>query len=330
MTYKILIVDDEPANLRLMERLFRRDYQVVTALSGKEALELLKQHDVALIISDQRMPGMTGIEFLKSAAELRRQTVRIILTGYTDVNALVEAINSGVVYKYVTKPWLNEDLQQTVKRGLENYENGKRLHNLALINERLSNQLKNARDVFVQLVINALNARDDDALAQARRASTYAKEIGSHLACFSAKEIEELSLAALLHGVGQIGTPNHSFKTPEERRTYAERTEKILQDFPEMMDIALAIRYHRENFDGTGFPEGLRGEQIPLFSRIISVAAAYAEMTSQASIDKESLHEKALAKLREDDGIRFDPMIVNAFCEIDALRKINQTVEQYV
>jgi response regulator RpfG family c-di-GMP phosphodiesterase len=182
MTYKILIVDDEPANLRLMERLFRRDYQVITALSGKEALELLKQHDIALIISDQRMPGMTGIEFLKSAAELRCQTVRIIITGYTDVNALVEAINSGVVYKYVTKPWLNEDLQQSVKRGIENYENGKRMHNLALTNERLSNQLKNARETFVQMIINALNARDDDALPLARRASSYAKEIGSHLA----------------------------------------------------------------------------------------------------------------------------------------------------
>ena len=114
MDYKILIVDDEPANLRLLERLFRRDYQIISAASGLEALELLKLHNIALIISDQRMPGMTGIEFLKQAAEMRPATVRIILTGYTDVNALVEAINSGVIYKYATKPWVNEDLKQTV------------------------------------------------------------------------------------------------------------------------------------------------------------------------------------------------------------------------
>src|SRR5215210_6797600 len=99
MTYKILIVDDEPANLRLLERLFRREYQVISAESGSEALELLKRHDIALIISDQRMPFMTGIEFLKFAAQMRPQTVRIILTGYTDVNALIESINSGIVYK---------------------------------------------------------------------------------------------------------------------------------------------------------------------------------------------------------------------------------------
>jgi response regulator RpfG family c-di-GMP phosphodiesterase len=333
MTYKILIVDDEPANLRLMERLFRRDYQVLTALSGREALDLLKQHDIALIISDQRMPGMTGIEFLKSAAETRPQTVRIILTGYTDVNALVEAINSGVVYKYVTKPWLNEDLQQTVKRGLETYEAGKRLHNLALINERLTGQLKNAQEVFVQMITNALNAKDEDALGRARRASGYAAAIGSHLKCLTQDEIEQLSLAALLHNVGRIGTPAHVFKTAaltaKERRMYGERTEKILTDFPGMTDIGLAIKYYRENFDGSGSPEGLRGEQIPLFSRIISVAAVYDEMTSEPTVDKELLCEKALTKLREGAGSKFDPTIVEALCEIDAMRKASEPVEQY-
>ena len=110
MKYKILLVDDEPANLRMLERLFRDDHEVITAESGAAALELLAHNDVALIISDQRMPGMTGIEFLKQAAEMRAQTVRIILTGYTDVGDLVEAVNSGVVYKYVTKPWVNTNL----------------------------------------------------------------------------------------------------------------------------------------------------------------------------------------------------------------------------
>src|SRR5205823_8135824 len=95
MAYKIMIADDEPANLRLLERLFRRDYQVLTAASGQEALQLLEQHDVALLVTDQRMPGMTGIELLKRTAEFRPHMVRIILTGYTDIGALVEAINCG-------------------------------------------------------------------------------------------------------------------------------------------------------------------------------------------------------------------------------------------
>src|SRR5918911_1879247 len=142
MTYKIMIVDDEPANLRLLERLFRRDYQVVTAASGSEALELLAQHDVALLITDQRMPGMTGIELLKSTVPLRPHMVRIILTGYTDVTALVEAINCGHVYKYVVKPWDNQELRLTVERALEHYETNRSRHELAQANRRLSVRLQ--------------------------------------------------------------------------------------------------------------------------------------------------------------------------------------------
>ncbi len=137
MRYKIMVVDDEPANLRVLERLFRSDYELVTAGSGAEALRLLQQHDVALIITDQRMPDITGIELLKRTASLRPHMVRIILTGYTDVETLVEAINSGHVYKYVTKPWNNEELRLTISRALEHYETTKARHELEMSNQRL-------------------------------------------------------------------------------------------------------------------------------------------------------------------------------------------------
>jgi response regulator RpfG family c-di-GMP phosphodiesterase len=149
MRYKIMIVDDEPANLRLLERLFRQDYNVFTAESGEDALKLFQQHDVALIITDQRMSGMCGVELLKRTAEIRPHTVRIILTGYTDVEALVEAINSGHVYKYVTKPWSNEDLRLTVSRALEHYETNKARHELEMINQRLVARLEAIRQLAV-------------------------------------------------------------------------------------------------------------------------------------------------------------------------------------
>ncbi|HEX8843580.1 MAG TPA: response regulator [Pyrinomonadaceae bacterium] len=141
MAYKIMVVDDEPANLRLLERLFRRDYTVVSAASGEEALKLLDHHDVALLITDQRMPGMTGIELLKQTVNTRRHMVRIILTGYTDVGALVEAINCGHVYKYVQKPWDNDELRLTVERALEHYETNRSRHELEQANRRLSARL---------------------------------------------------------------------------------------------------------------------------------------------------------------------------------------------
>ena len=137
MPYKILIVDDEPANLRTLARLFREDYEVLTAASGDEALALLGQHDVALLITDQRMPGMTGIELLKKTVPLRPRMVRIILTGYTDVDALVEAINCGQVYRYVAKPWNNDELRMNVKRALEHFESNKRSAELDFTNQRL-------------------------------------------------------------------------------------------------------------------------------------------------------------------------------------------------
>jgi DNA-binding NtrC family response regulator len=137
MKYKIMVVDDEPANVRLLDRLFRSDYEVVVAGSGAEALRLLQQHDVALILTDQRMPDMTGIELLQSTAGLRPHMVRIILTGYTDVETLVEAINSGLVYKYATKPWNNDELRLTISRALEHYETTKARHELEMTNKRL-------------------------------------------------------------------------------------------------------------------------------------------------------------------------------------------------
>ena len=137
MKYKIMIVDDELVNLRTLERLFRRDHQVLLAPSGAEALTLLEQHDVALLISDQRMPEMTGIELMKNTVALRPQMVKILLTGYTDVGALIEAINCGLVYRYLTKPWNNDDLRITVNRALEHYELIKSKHILEMVNQRL-------------------------------------------------------------------------------------------------------------------------------------------------------------------------------------------------
>src|SRR5215210_2932635 len=122
MNYKIMVVDDEPANLRLLERLFRRDYHVLTADSGEEALRLLEQHDVALLITDQRLPGMTGTELLAHAASLRPHMVKVMLTADADADALVEAINRGQVYRYATKPCDDEELRLTVARALRHYE----------------------------------------------------------------------------------------------------------------------------------------------------------------------------------------------------------------
>jgi DNA-binding NtrC family response regulator len=147
---KILIVDDETANLRALERLFRKNHDVLTAQSGDEAIALLEQHDVALLITDQRMPVMTGIELLRRTVPLRPHMMRILLTGYTDVSTLIEAINCGHVYKYVAKPWNNDDLCVTVSRALEHFEANKSRHNLDMTNQRLRARLHEISQLATQ------------------------------------------------------------------------------------------------------------------------------------------------------------------------------------
>jgi putative nucleotidyltransferase with HDIG domain len=333
MSFKIMVVDDEPANLRMLERLFRRDYQVVAASSGEEALRLLEQHDVALLITDQRMPGMTGVELLKRTAAMRPHTVRIILTGYTDMEALVEAINCGQVYRYVTKPWNNEDLRLTAARALEHYEVNRSRHEIEEANKRLSRRLQAMSHGIIRAIADTLEAKDRYVYGHARRVSGYAFAAGRRLR-LGVPMLEELSLAALLHDIGKIGTPDAILLKPaaltdEERavvRLHAERGARLLAEIPEMEEVAAAVRHHHEDYDGSGYPEGLAGEQIPVASRVIRVADAYDAMTSPRPFRDALGHEAAVAQLMRGAGKQFDPEVVRAFCGLEALAKIREHI----
>ena len=125
--HSILCVDDEVDNVDALERLFRRKFNVLKATSAAQALKLLAQHPVTVIISDQRMPQMTGVEFLQESLKTHPNAIRILLTGYTDIDSVIAAINSGQIYRYVTKPWDPVDLANAVDRAVERYEIGMEL-----------------------------------------------------------------------------------------------------------------------------------------------------------------------------------------------------------
>lgn len=302
--YKILCVDDETANLRLLERLFRDSYEVFTAASGAEGIELLEVHDFAVIISDQRMPGMTGMEFLKKTAEMRRQTVRIMLTGYTDAGTLVEAVNSGIVYKYVTKPWINDDLEATVKRALQHYETIKGQRQLQLQNERLQARISGMRDAYVKTLLQMLCMKDPLARGHAERTRNFAYAVGEGLH-MDREEIDVLSLAAYLHEVPSIGVDRELGLDMIERNA-------------ELEEVASILRFQDEHYDGSGGPNGLSAQQIPLQSRIIAVARAFAQMTDpRRSQDPKSI-EEALGLIEERAGREFDPSIVGLLVHTQA------------
>lgn len=165
---KLMVVDDEPDNLDLLFRTFRREFEVFKATSGIEALALLEQlGEMAIIISDQRMPRMNGTEFLSRTVDRFPDTIRIVLTGYTDVEDLVEAINSGKVFKYITKPWNPEALKNVVMQAAETYQLVKQrtraltfaLRRESLINAVMSD-IRESLDYhsMLQTVVNTLGA----------------------------------------------------------------------------------------------------------------------------------------------------------------------------
>ncbi len=319
MQYKILFVDDETANLRLLERLFRNSYGVLTASSGDEAVHLLETHDVALIISDQRMPGMTGIEFLKRASDLRPQTVRIMLTGYTDAEALVEAINSGIVYKYVTKPWINDDLHATVKRALQHYETMKAQRQLQLQNERLQSKIRAMRDSFVGVIGEMLDLKDPQARNHAQRTRDYAFQIGKTLKLGPA-DLEQLSLEAFLHEAADFRIPSHIlFKEAAPTALEQQIIEQsfqlglaMLETVPEFENVVSVLKFSHENYDGSGFPYGFSHDQIPLHAQIIAVASEYDVLTLPRHTQRRMSHHEAVGRLRSLAGTRFSPKVVDA------------------
>ncbi|MFD2147332.1 response regulator [Mucilaginibacter antarcticus] len=135
MAIGVLYVDDEINNINSFKAAFRRDFEIFTAISAKEGRKILDSQEIGVIITDQRMPGMTGIEFLESILSIYPDTIRILLTGFSDINAVMDAINRGQVYKYLVKPWQNDELKMYIENALE-------IYNLRKENKELARKLR--------------------------------------------------------------------------------------------------------------------------------------------------------------------------------------------
>jgi putative two-component system response regulator len=316
MTYNILVVDDEVSNLKLLKRTFRKDYNVFMAQGGEEGLEIMRNNKIDLIITDQRMPGMTGVEFLEKTIEEYPDTIRLIITGYTDADALIKAINTGRVYRYIKKPWEPEELKNTVKRALESYQ-------LNIDNQKLTMDLKELFSGTITAITEALDAKDKFTSGRSKRVTMYSMEIGKRLG-LSDSELQELELAGLLHDIGMIGIPEAILNKEEELtreeyniiKTHSPKGVKILENIKQLENVVVMIKFHHERFDGKGYPEGLQGEGIPLGARIIAVADAYDGMVSDRPYRKGMDHEIATSIIEKDSGTHFDPIVVQAFVDI--------------
>jgi putative nucleotidyltransferase with HDIG domain len=320
---KILVVDDEESNLRTLRRILRSQYSVLTANSGTEGIEILRQNkDVALILSDQRMPYMTGSQFLGEAIKLSPNSIRFLITGYSDLDAVVDAINTGHIYRYITKPWNPDELLIDVKRAVEHFVATKENQRLSKFNEKLVDDLKELLINTVSAISNALEAKDSYTYGHSHRVTFYSVEIGRILG-LDEQSLSYIEFAGLLHDIGKIGVPELILNKPgrltdEEYGIISKhplRGGRILSRLKNIQEVISSVIHHHERFDGTGHPDGLKGDQIPLGARILAVADSYDAMTSDRPYRKGMTHQIAVDELNRCAGTQFDPDIVAAFLQ---------------
>ena len=332
----ILIVDDEGNILKTLERLMEDEgYRIFFADSGFKGLEIIKHEDIHLVISDQKMPGMDGIKFLYEVKKTSPDTIRIMLTGFADVNIAIQAINEGEVYRFITKPWNNVELLSTVKQGIEYYDLkmelgrlNKRIQsqNIELkewnfkLEQKVADQTKHIRDLFLDAIkslVFALEAKDKYTEGHARRATEYAAYICKKMS-LSKEYTEDIILGSLLHDIGKIGI-TESILNKKKKLTKAEYDhiqthvligERILTPIIKNETVLKIVRHHHENIDGSGYPDGLKGTAIPLEARIVAVADTYDALLSKRSYRKSTDNVKAIKELRKFSGTQFDPEIV--------------------
>lgn len=328
--YKILIVDDEEDNLDLLYRTLRHKFDVIQTTSPLEALRMLEKSPVDLIISDHKMPEMDGVEFLKKTLDINPLCVRLLVTAYSDSVILIDAINYAKIYRYIKKPWDPSELMLIVEASAEYYQ-------LKLENDKLIYDLKALFSGTVNAIIEALDAKDSFTLGKSRRVTFLALKMAEHLS-LPREEVGKLELAGLLHDIGMIGVPDtillkNDSLTPDDFeviKRHVTHGVKILEDIKQLKDVVEIIKYHHERFDGSGYPDGLCGENIPLSSRIIAVADAYDSIISDRSYRAGLSHEEAIAVLRTQSGKQFDPVILGAFEAIipEAIEQIKQNMIQ--
>ncbi|MBQ8476540.1 response regulator [bacterium] len=324
--YKILIVDDEEDNLALLYRTLRGKYSITKANSAIEALEILKSEQFDCILSDHKMPLMDGVEFLKRVYDIQPKTMRLLVTAYSDVKILIDAINYAKIYRYIKKPYSPDELLMIVENALETYQ-------LKLDNENLIQDLKELFSGTVKAIIEALDAKDSFTLGRSRRVAFYALKIVNKMALTPA-ESSKIELAGLLHDIGMIGVAeeilNKSQKLTDEEfekiKMHVQYSVKILEDIKQLYEITEIIKYHHEYYNGCGYPYGLKGEEIPLGSRIIAIADAYDSMVSKRAYRNNLTSEQAIEILQQGAGKQFDPNLVQIFINIlpDAIKEIEQ------
>jgi putative two-component system response regulator len=338
----LLIVDDEPQVVRSIERALRReDIHILTAGSGAKGLEIVRRQPVGVVLSDQNMPAMDGISFLEKVRDFDDEIVRVLLTGYASVDSAIDAINRTHIFEFLTKPWDGDLLKRTIQRAFGHHiltKENKRLQQLTSEQNRQLRQLNNGlekrvaqrtqqladavREGILMLSL-AAEARDDDTGNHVRRIQYLTEAICLKIGILQ-QDAEQIGFFSMMHDVGKIHIPDCILKKPgsfteEERQIMQHHTiagERILGDSSYYAVARQIARSHHEWLDGSGYPDGLKGTDIPLPARVVAVADVFDALTQARVYKKAWPISRAIDELNKKAGTQFDTDIVKAFIEL--------------
>src|SRR5262245_5896747 len=356
-TTRLLVVDDDLAVREVMaEGLQMGGYSVMVAGSAAEALQQIERSPFDLVLTDIEMPGGSGTELLRVVRDRYPELDVIMITAVVDIDVALRAIRNGAS-DYLTKPFNLEQVKITVERTLEKRrlikENREyqqhleakveeRTSELTEKNEEVQRLFEELQDTYqetLEALVQALDLRDTETQGHSLRVVEFTAEIALALGIIE-PELTEIRRGALLHDVGKIGIPDAILRkpaklTPEEwevMRTHPELGYQMLAGIRFLEKPRDIVICHQERFDGTGYPRGLRGEQIPLGARIFAVADTFDAMTSTRPYRSGLPSEVSRKEIVDWSGRQFDPRVVEAFLRIPSSRwiEIRQDVSRRI
>ena len=327
---RILIVDDEAEITEILADLLSADYDCSRAGSAEEALTRLREDVFQLVISDITMPGMSGLDMIPHVKELAPDTVVVMISGMQTVESAISALRVGA-FDYLMKPFDLRQVEAVVKRALEHhdlvvakqrYEN----HLEELVEQRTAeldralNSLEGAYRSTLKALTAALETRDSETHGHSERVVSYSLRLGREYGLSSA-EMKSLEFGSLLHDIGKIGVPDSILRKPAKltdeewvrMREHPLHGQQILRGIEFLQGAARVVAQHHEKWDGTGYPLGLRNEEIDICARIFAVADAFDAITSDRVYRRGKPYEAAAQELDDWAGRQFDPKVVEAF-----------------
>lgn len=330
MMPRVLIVDDEKNLLSALRRHMRAvDYEIITEEHPGKALDILRRENPAVLVTDLKMPGMDGIELLRRAQELQPDCIRILMTGYADLAAAVDAVNHGGIFRFLAKPFQTEDLQHAIDQAMR-YRSFLESDRELQILKRTQSAMEGMIHAFVDLV----ETRDPYTCGHQNRVARLSVAIGRK-AGLDDDRLHGLRLAALVHDIGKIGVP---FSILNKPGVLSEAEMAIIREHPETgwgtlrhvdfpWPIAEVVLQHHERLDGSGYPHGLQGDAICTEARIIAVADMVDAMASHRPYRPALGVGAALKELRAKRQTQYDARFADICVELfdDGYRLIQDT-----